>query len=164
MVASPAGVRALREMIGEIYQSGIVPRAVLTWHEEETRFAFQNGETAMHAQLALRVRPDGGQRRVSASRGRFAVAPMPAAPAAAGPRRLWAELSSRSTANAEHPEAAWTVIEYLTRPEQMLERAAGGGAVPYPRPRCTMTRTWRGHCQSLPPTRARIIERAVRGR
>jgi ABC-type glycerol-3-phosphate transport system substrate-binding protein len=32
--------------------------------------------------------------------------------------------------NAEHPEAAWAVIEYLTRPEQMLERARVVGQFP----------------------------------
>ena len=29
-----------------------------------------------------------------------------------------------------HPEAAWAVIDYLTQPEQMLERARGVGQFP----------------------------------
>jgi multiple sugar transport system substrate-binding protein len=45
-VASPAGVAALTAMRDEIYRQGVVPPVVLTWHEEEARFAFQNGEAA----------------------------------------------------------------------------------------------------------------------
>jgi multiple sugar transport system substrate-binding protein len=33
-------------------------------------------------------------------------------------------------ANTEHPEAAYLLIDYLTRPEQMLERARGVGQYP----------------------------------
>ncbi|HVQ46669.1 MAG TPA: extracellular solute-binding protein, partial [Gemmatimonadales bacterium] len=45
VVSSEAGRLALTEMRNEIYRDGIVPSAVLTWHEEESRFAFQNGES-----------------------------------------------------------------------------------------------------------------------
>jgi len=41
-VADPAAIRALTLMRDQL-QSGVVPRSVLTWHEEEARFAFQNG-------------------------------------------------------------------------------------------------------------------------
>ena len=67
-------------MRDEIYRDGIVPSAVLTWHEEESRFAFQNGEIGLHAELALRR---GAACRTAASRGcagRFSVAAMPAGP------------------------------------------------------------------------------------
>ncbi len=158
VVASPAGVRALREMIGEIYQSGIVPRAVLTWHEEETRFAFQNGETAMMRNwpYAYGLMEDSSQ---SAVAGRFAVAPMPAASGG----RSTAAVGGAQLAinrNAEHPEAAWKVIEYLTRPEQMLERARVVGQFPtrfglYDDPALA-------RALSVPPADARrIIESAV---
>jgi multiple sugar transport system substrate-binding protein len=158
VVASPAGVRALREMIGEIYQTGIVPRAVLTWHEEETRFAFQNGETAMMRNwpYAYGLMEDSSQ---SAVAGRFAVAPMPAASGG----RSTAAVGGAQLAinrNAEHPEAAWKVIEYLTRPEQMLERARVVGQFPtrfglYDDPALA-------RALSVPPADARrIIESAV---
>ena len=45
-VASPAGVAALTEMRDEIYGSRSFRRSALTWHEEEARFAFQNGDAA----------------------------------------------------------------------------------------------------------------------
>jgi multiple sugar transport system substrate-binding protein len=158
VVASPAGIRALREMVNEIYQSAIVPRAVLTWHEEETRFAFQNGETALMRNwpYAYGLMEDSAQ---SAAAGRFAVAPMPAAPGG----RSTAALGGAQLAinrNAEHPEAAWKVIEYLTRPEQMLERAEVVGQFPtrvalYDDPALA-------RALSVPPADARrIIEGAV---
>jgi multiple sugar transport system substrate-binding protein len=158
VVASDAGLRALTEMWNEIYRSGIVPRSVLTWHEEETRFAFQNGQAAFMRNwpYAYGLMQDSTESRVS---GRFGVAPMPAAPSGTSTAALGgAQLAINR--NAEHPEAAWAVIEYLTRPEQMRERAAVVGQFPtraalYDEP---------GLAQSLgvPPADARrIIQRAV---
>ena len=45
VVDSKQGVRALRFMRQAIAR-GAVPRAALSWHEEETRFAFQDGRAA----------------------------------------------------------------------------------------------------------------------
>ena len=69
---------------------------------------------------------DSSESRVA---GRFSVAPMPAGPggsptAALGGAQL--AINRRS----EHPEAAWAVVEFLTRPEQMLERARVVGQFP----------------------------------
>jgi len=44
VVDSEAGVRALTYMRDSIYDRGVVPEAVLTWQEEQTRFGFQNGQ------------------------------------------------------------------------------------------------------------------------
>jgi multiple sugar transport system substrate-binding protein len=127
-VSSPAGVAALTAMHDEIYRDGIVPQSALTWHEEESRFAFQNGETAFMRNwpYAYALMQDSAASRVA---GHYAVAVMPAAPggrptAALGGQQL------AINANSSHPEAAWAVIEYLTRPEQMLERARGVGQFP----------------------------------
>ncbi len=146
-------------MIGEIYESAIVPRAVLTWHEEESRFAFQNGETAMMRNWPYPYSLLQDSSRVGAWPAGSAVAPMPAAPGG----RSTAALGGAQLAinrNAEHPEAAWTVIEYLTRPEQMIERAEVVGQFPtrfalYDDPALA-------RALSIPPADARrIIERAV---
>ena len=64
--------------------------------------------------------------------GRFAVAPMPAAPegrptAALGGAQL------AINANSDDPEAAWAVIAYLTHAERMRARAHAIGQYP-PRP------------------------------
>jgi multiple sugar transport system substrate-binding protein len=126
-VSSAAGVQALTAMRDEISRDGTVPRAALTWHEEETRFAFQNGEAAFMRNwpYAYSLLEDSSTSRVA---GRFAVAPMPAqggAPTAAlGGSQL--AINARSA----HPDSAWEVIEYLARPEQMLERARATGQFP----------------------------------
>ena len=127
-VGSPAAVRALEAMRREIYQQRIVPSAALTWHEEESRFAFQNGEAAFMRNwpYAFALMGDSARSRVA---GRYAVAPMPAAPGGRATASLGgAQLAIN--ANSEHPEAAWAVIAYLTRPEQMLERARMVGQFP----------------------------------
>jgi ABC-type glycerol-3-phosphate transport system substrate-binding protein len=128
VVNSEAGLRALTEMQDEIYRDGIVPTTALTWHEEETRFAFQNGEAAFMRNwpYAYPLMQDSSQSRVA---GRFSVAPMPAGPGG----RPTAAIGGAQLAinrNSEYPEAAWAVIDYLTQPEQMRERAAVVGQFP----------------------------------
>lgn len=127
VVDSPAAVRALSAM-RDALQDGLVPRRALTWHEEETRFAFQNGRALLmrnwpYAAALLAAAPDS---RVA---GRFGVAPMPAAP---GGRHGAALGGSQLAINAHsrHPDAAWLLIEYLTRPAQMRERALRAGQLP----------------------------------
>jgi multiple sugar transport system substrate-binding protein len=126
-VHEPAGVRALTTMRDQI-RSGVVPARVLTWHEEEPRFAFQNGEAALMRNWPYAVAPmhDTARSRVA---GRFAVAPMPAGP---GGRHTAAFGGAQLAINGFSPEAeaAWQVIDYLTRPEQMLERAQVVGQFP----------------------------------
>ncbi|NIR46439.1 MAG: extracellular solute-binding protein [Gemmatimonadetes bacterium] len=158
VVDSNAAVRALRFMADEIYETGNVPRAALTWQEEQTRFVFQNGQAAFMRNwpYAYPLLRDSAASRVA---GRFAVAPMPAAPEGE-PTATLGGSQLAINANTENPEAAYAVIEYLTRPEQMLERARVVGQYPtrpalYGRPELA-----RG--LSVPPDRARrIIERAV---
>jgi multiple sugar transport system substrate-binding protein len=127
-VSSPAGVQALEAMRRQLYQQRIVPPAALTWHEEESRFAFQNGEAAFMRNwpYAFALMGDSASSRVA---GRYAVAPMPAAPGG-HPTASLGGAQLAINANSEHPEAAWAVIEYLTRPEQMLERARIVGQFP----------------------------------
>jgi multiple sugar transport system substrate-binding protein len=128
VVNSEAGLRALTEMRDEIYRDGIVPSAVLTWHEEESRFAFQNGEAVFMRNwpYAVGLMQDSAQSRVAR---RFSVAPMPAGPGG----RPTAALGGAQLAinrRTENPAAAWAVINYLTQPEQMQERASVVGQFP----------------------------------
>ncbi len=152
------GVLALTAMRDQIHRIGIVPARVLTWHEEEPRFAFQNGEAAMMRNWPYAVAPmeDSVRSRVA---GRFAVAPMPSAP---GGRPTAALGGAQLAINAFSPEAdaAWRVIEYLTRPEQMLERARVVGQFP------TRTAVFDdpalAAALAIPPAQARaIVEAAV---
>jgi len=129
LVNSSAGLQALTTMRDEIYRSGIVPTSVLTWHEEETRFAFQNGDAAFMRNwpYPYPIMTDSAVSRVA---GRFAVAPMPPAAASGAPTAALGGAQLALNANSEHPAAAWAVIDYLTRPEQMLERARVTGQFP----------------------------------
>ena len=128
VVNSPEGLRALNEMRSEIYQHGVVPPSVLTWHEEESRFAFQNGEAAFMRNWPYPV-PLMQDRAESRVAGKFSVAPLPAGP---GGRPTSAIGGAQLAINrrTEHPEAAWAVISYLTQPEQMRERARVVGQFP----------------------------------
>jgi multiple sugar transport system substrate-binding protein len=127
-VDAPAGVRALSFMRDGIGAGGFVPASVLTWQEEQTRFAFQNGEAAFMRNwpYAWSLLQD---RATSAVAGRFAVAPLPAGdsgrPAAAlGGAQLAVNRWSR------HPDLAEALARFLTAPEQMLERARLAAQLP----------------------------------
>ena len=128
VVSSDAGRKALTEMRDEIYREQIVPSAVLTWHEEESRFAFQNGESVFMRNwpYAVGLLQDSSASRVA---GRFSVAPMPAGQGGSPTAALGgAQLAINR--HTENPEAAWAVIDFLTRPEQMRERAQVVGQFP----------------------------------
>jgi len=157
-VHEPPGVLALTTMRDQIHREGVVPTRVLTWHEEEPRFAFQNGEAALMRNWPYAVKPmqDSSQSRVA---GRFAVAPMPAGP---GGRHTAAFGGAQLAINAFslEPEATWRVIDYLTQPEQMLERARIVGQFP------TRTAVFDdpalADALAIPPAQAReIVEAAV---
>ena len=77
VVNRPEAVRALEFMRDELYESHVAPLDVLTWHEEEARFAFQNGNAVFMRNwpYAVAAMSDTAQSRVA---GKFAVSPMPA--------------------------------------------------------------------------------------
>jgi multiple sugar transport system substrate-binding protein len=140
------------------FRDGIVPARALTWHEEEPRFAFQNGEAAFMRNwpYAVSQMQDSARSRVA---GKFAVAPMPAGQ---GGRPTAAFGGAQLAINGFSPEAdaAWLVIDYLTQPEQMLERARLVGQFP------TRTAVFDdpalAEALAIPPAQARaIVEAAV---
>lgn len=155
--AEPA-VRALTYMRDSIYQSGTVPETVLTWQEEQTRFAFQNAQ-ALFMRNWPYAYPLMENRSRSQVHGRFSVAPMPAMPRGA-PTAALGGSQLAVNANSAHPDAAYAVIEYLTRPEQMLERARVAGQYP-PRPALYEGGALAGALAVQPEQALRIIERAV---
>ncbi len=127
VVDSDAGIRALTWLRDAIHLDSISPRAVLAWHEEQTRLAFQAGDAAFmrnwpYAYALLRD-------SASAVAGRFAAAPMPAAP---GGRSAAALGGSQLAINARsrHPREAYALIAFLTAPRQMIERARVVGQYP----------------------------------
>lgn len=158
LVDSDAGVRALVHMREEIYKTGITPRSVLTWQEEQTRFAFQNGEAVFMRNwpYAVPLMNDTSSSQVA---GRFAVAPMPAGPEGRSTAALGGSQLAIN-AHTEHPEEAYALIDYLTRPEQMMERARLVGQ--YPTRPALYDRPELARALAVPPDDVRaIVERAV---
>jgi multiple sugar transport system substrate-binding protein len=157
VVDSEAGVRALTYLRDAI-RAGVSPEAVLTWQEEQTRFGFQNGQAVF-----LRNWPYASalmqDRKASAVAGRFAATVMPAAPGGA-PTAALGGSQLAINAHSDQPEAAYRVIEFLTQPEQMLERARAVGQFP-PR-RSLFDRQELAEALAVPPAEARrIIDAAV---
>jgi multiple sugar transport system substrate-binding protein len=128
VVNKPEAVRALTFMRDQLYGSRIAPLDVLTWHEEEVRFAFQNGNAVFMRNwpYAFQQMNDTANSRVA---GKFAVSPIPGAP---GGHSTTALGGSELAINAysEAPEAAYKLIAFLTAPDQMIERASAVGQYP----------------------------------
>jgi multiple sugar transport system substrate-binding protein len=126
IVDAPEAVRAL-EFMRDNVRTGVTPAASLAWQEEHARLAFQNGQAAFMRNWpyawALLQDPS------SAVAGQFAVTTFPAAPAG---RRSAALGGAQLAINARtaSPELAWALIEFLTAPEQMLERARVAAQLP----------------------------------
>jgi multiple sugar transport system substrate-binding protein len=157
VVDSEAAVRALEYMIDAVRDQA-VPRDVLGWQEEQTRFAFQNGQALFMRNwpYAVALLNDASQSTVA---GRFGVAPMPAGP---GGRPTAALGGSQLAVNARspHPELAYALMEFLLAPEQMLERARLAGQ--YPSRRAMYDQPELAEVLELPPAEVRrIIEAAT---
>jgi len=158
VVDSEPALRALEYMRDQIYEAENVPRSALTWQEEQVRFAFQNGQAAFMRNwpYAYPLMQDSSESRVA---GSFAIAPFPGTPAGQ-PTAALGGSQLAINANTEHPEAAYAVIEYLTRPEQMQERARVVGQYPT-RPALYGTSELAEALSVDPASVRRIIERAV---
>ncbi len=125
--AAPA-VAALTFMRDAIHVDGIVPQSTLTWQEEQTRFAFQNGQAAYmrnwpYAWALLQDRAS------SAVAGRVAVSRFPAADGGRPAAALGGAQLAINRQSGE-PELADALIRFLTEPEQMLERARVAAQLP----------------------------------
>ena len=128
VVDSGAAEKALTFMRDAIYVDGVVPAAVLTWQEEQTRFAFQTGGAAFMRNwpYAYALMEDRSQSQVA---GRFAVSAMPAA-AGGTPTSALGGAALAVNAHSGQPDAAYALIEFLLAPEQMIERARIAGQYP----------------------------------
>ena len=157
-VDSPEAIAALEQMTAALADDGIVPREALTWHEEETRYAFQNGQALFMRNwpYAYPLLQDAERSKVA---GRFAVTTMPPR-AGRAPGAALGGSQLAINANSDQHDAAWAVISFLTAPEQMRERAQRLGQYP-PRPSLYASGAL-DHALPIAPERARaIIERAV---
>ena len=127
VVDAPPAVAALSFM-RDLVQRGLVPRAAMTWHEEETRLAFQSGGALFMRNwpYAYTLMNDSSTSRVA---GRYAVAPMPAAPGGTPSAALGGQQLAIN-AYTPYPDAAYRLMVYLTSPDQMMERARIAGSFP----------------------------------
>jgi len=127
IVDQPPAIRALSFMHDAIAAS-VVPASALTWQEEQTRFAFQNGGSAFMRNwpYAWALLQDAARSPVA---GRVAVSSFPAA---AGGREASALGGAQLAINAfsRQPALAWELVRFLTAPEQMLERARTAAQLP----------------------------------
>jgi multiple sugar transport system substrate-binding protein len=128
IVDEPAAVRALAFMCDAIGRDGFVPPSALTWQEEQTRFAFQNGDAAFMRNwpYAWSLLQDGSSSLVA---DRFAVAPFPAGDGGKPTAALGGAQLAVSAWSA-NPELAWALVAFLAAPEQMLERARLASQLP----------------------------------
>jgi len=154
--AEPA-VRALTFMRDAIHRDAVVPPAVLTWQEEQTRFAFQNGQAAFMRNWPYAFAlMDGAE---SAVAGHFAVAPMPGQ-AGGAPTAALGGSTLAVNAFSDQPADAYRLIAFLLEPAQMIERAEVAGQFP-PRP-ALYDDPALAHALRIPAAEAqRIIEAAV---
>lgn len=127
-VAEAPAIRALTAMHDQLHRHAIAPREVLTWHEEETRFAFQNGNAVFMRNWPYAY-PLLSDDKESAVAERFAISPMPPGPGGR-PSATLGGAQLAINAATRHPDLAWKLIAFLTAPEQMLERAQIAGQYP----------------------------------
>jgi ABC-type glycerol-3-phosphate transport system substrate-binding protein len=153
VVDDEAAVQALTALREAIHTTHISPASVLTWQEEQTRFAFQNGGAAFMRNwpYAYALMDDSAQSEVA---GRFAVAAMPAAPGGR-PAATLGGAQLAINAYSTKPDLAYAFIAYLTAPAQMLERAEVVAQFP-PRP-ALYDDARLARALSVPPSQAREI-------
>lgn len=127
-VDDPAAVRALTFMRNALWRDGVTPASVLTWQEEQVRFAFQNGQSAFMRNwpYAWALLADPSQSRVA---GRVAVAPFPGATADRPVAALGGAQLAINTYTAQ-PQRAWELVSFLTASDQMRERAQLAAQLP----------------------------------
>lgn len=150
--------QALTYMRDAIYVDGVVPPAVLTWQEEQTRFAFQTGQAVFMRNwpYAYPLLQDPSQSSVAE---RFAVTSMPAGPGGAATAALGGSALAIN-AYSDQPGAAYQLIDYLLQPEQMIERAEVAGQYPT-RPAVYQTPALAAALTIPPADALAIVERAV---
>lgn len=128
IVDAPEAIRALTFMREAVGAGGFVPATALTWQEEHARLAFQNGQAAFMRNwpYAWALVQDEDASRVA---GRVAVTTYPGAE---GGRATAALGGSQLAVNARttDPDLAWALVDFLTAPEQMLERARLAAQLP----------------------------------
>jgi multiple sugar transport system substrate-binding protein len=121
----PAATQALAWMKSLV--GTVAPEGVTTYQEEESRHLFHEGRA-----LFMRNWPYAwilAQKEESKIRGRIGIVPMVHAPGQKSAATLggWGFGISKTT---RHPEAAWSFVEFATRPEQQKILHLKNGNIP----------------------------------
>ena len=129
VVDSAESIRALTFMRDSVHADAIVPASALTWQEEQVRFAFQNGQAAFMRNwpYAWTLLQQPGESRVA---GRVAVGAFPRAAPGGRPAAALGGAQLAINRHTQEPALAWRLVQFLTAPEQMLERAQVAGQLP----------------------------------
>jgi multiple sugar transport system substrate-binding protein len=126
-IDGPESIAALRALVDAVHVEGVVPRAVLTYQEEEARNAFQEGRAVF-----MRNWPYAWnlmQRKGSPVRGKVGIVPMVAGPGGKSAATLggWGfAVSSYS----KHPREAFRVAEHFASVESQKRAFLRGGILP----------------------------------
>jgi ABC-type glycerol-3-phosphate transport system substrate-binding protein len=128
ILSAPSGVAAL-EWLQRALEDGASPRAVLTWHEEETRFAFQNGRALFMRNwpYAAPLLEDPVESVVAS---RFAISPMPPIRPGLAPAATLGGAQLAINRWSSNQRLARELIAFLTAPAQMIDRARTTGQYP----------------------------------
>jgi multiple sugar transport system substrate-binding protein len=127
-VDSDAGIRALTALGDSVYRDRTTPSDVLAWQEEQTRLAFQSGRAVAMRNwpYAYPLLADPAASRVA---GKFAIGLMPHATGGTAVATLGGQQLAIN-ARSHHLKEAYALVEHLTSPEQMVERARLAGEYP----------------------------------
>ena len=106
-VATPEATKGLQTLT-DWFKNGDIPKAAITWQEEEGRQAFQNGELIFHRNWRLRLQPRSQDEGSSKIKGKFDVAPLPGI---TGPGV--SSLGGHNFAIAKYAENKGTALDFL---------------------------------------------------
>lgn len=150
--------KAALSFMKDAIDARVTPKEVLTWQEEQTRFAFQSGRALFMRNwpYAYPLLQDPKSSNVS---GRVGVAPMPAAKGGQ-PTATVGGAQLAINAKSAHPKEAYALIKFLTDEAQLIERAQLVGQYP-PRPALYQGEILAGALPIPPGDIVQIIERSV---
>jgi trehalose/maltose transport system substrate-binding protein len=124
-IDSPEAVQAIEFLKNTV--GTVSPPAATTYAEEDTRNIFQNGRAVFMRNwpyVWTLIQQSGGEMK-----DKVAMAPMVHAPGRSSAATLggWGFAISRYSKN---PERAWQFVDFLTRPEQLLQVQQRQGRIP----------------------------------
>jgi multiple sugar transport system substrate-binding protein len=126
-VDSPEAVQALTWLVDAVRKDGVAPMGVLTFQEEEARHMFQEGRAVF-----MRNWPYAwnlAQQEGSPVKGKVGILPMVHGDGGTSAATLggWGYGISSFSKN---PQAAWTFIEFASRPAALKTAYLKGGIIP----------------------------------